>query len=114
MEEVMNNMSFSPLRIYASQISNTATIALSGHFTFSAHREFKATYDKLLGDSSVGNIVVNLADVDYLDSSALGMLLLLRDHVQETKKSLALSKPSTIAARTFEIAGFYTMFDILG
>jgi anti-anti-sigma factor len=110
----MDTMSYSPLRIYASKLSDTATIALSGHFTFNAHREFKATYDKLLADSGIGNIVVNLADVSYLDSSALGMLLLLRDHVQAANKSLALSKPSTITARTFEIAGFYTMFKIQG
>lgn len=110
----MNNMNYSPLRIYASTMSDTGTIALSGHFTFNAHREFKATYDRLLADARVGNIVVNLADVSYLDSSALGMLLLLRDHVQAANKSLALSQPSTIAARTFEIAGFYTMFRIHG
>lgn len=99
-------------RIRTSALSDTATIALSGRFTFNAHREFKATYDRLIADSGIGRIVVNLAEVDYLDSSALGMLLLLRDHVQTTNKSLALSNPSSIVARTFDLAGFYTMFTI--
>lgn len=108
----MNNATDNTLRLFVSLASNTATISLSGHFTFNAHREFKAAYDRLLADSKVGNIVVNLAEVNYLDSSALGMLLLLRDHTQNANKSLVLSSPSSIAERTFDIAGFYSMFAI--
>jgi anti-anti-sigma factor len=50
--------------------------------------------------------------VEYLDSSALGMLLVMLDHVGESKKLLALSRPSSIALRTFDIAGFHKKFVI--
>lgn len=102
------------LQIKVTTISNTATIFLSGHFSFGAHREFKAAYQSRLNDSKIGNIVVDLAEVEYLDSSALGMLLVLRDHVQAANKSLSLARPSSIAARTFDIASFDTMFTISG
>jgi anti-anti-sigma factor len=100
------------LHINVTAINNTATIFLSGTFSFDAHREFKAAYSNLLNNSKIGNIVVNLAAVEYLDSSALGMLLVMRDHVQAANKSLTLSSPSPIAVRTFEIASFDKVFTI--
>lgn len=108
----MDSMDRNKLHIYVSAISNTATIFLRGHFAFGAHRDFKAAYINQLSNSKIGNIVVDLSAVEYLDSSALGMLLVLRDHVQAASKSLTLSKPSAIAARTFDIAGFNRMFTI--
>lgn len=100
------------LHIDVRSLSNTATIYLSGHFSFDAHRAFKAAYKNQLEDAKIGNIVINLSGVKYLDSSALGMLLLLRDHVLAASKSLTLSSPSSIAARTFDMAGFHKMFTI--
>ena len=108
----MNPINRNRLNISVSAKSNTATIALSGHFAFDAHRDFKAAYINQLNNSKIGNIVVDLSAVEYLDSSALGMLLVLRDHVQAASKSLTLSKPSAIAVRTFDIAGFHRMFTI--
>lgn len=110
----MDTLSGNKLRINVAAISNTATICLSGHFAFDAHREFKAAYKNQLNNSMIGNIVIDLSGVEYLDSSALGMLMVLRDHVQNAGKSLTLSKPSSIAARTFDIAGFHRLFTITG
>jgi anti-anti-sigma factor len=100
------------LRIDVTTISNTATIYLHGHFAFDAHRAFRAVYKNQINDTKVDSIVVNLAKVSYLDSSALGMLLVLRDQVQIAKKSLTLSRPSSFVLRTFEIASFHKMFSI--
>lgn len=108
MEPFANNK----LNINVSAIGNTAIMYLSGHFSFGAHREFKAAYKNQLENSKIGNIVIDLSGVKYLDSSALGMLLLLRDHVQAASKSLTLSRPSQIAEQTFDIAGFHKMFTI--
>lgn len=108
----MVTMPHSELRILVSAECNTAIIRLSGRFTFGAHREFKAVYRQQLADAKIGNIVIDFAEVNYLDSSALGMLLLLRDHVQDGSKSLSLSRPSPIVERTFELAGFRNMFTI--
>jgi anti-anti-sigma factor len=101
------------LRINVGVVGNTATISLGGNFSFSAHREFKSAYRNQLSNSSIGNIVINLAAVEYLDSSALGMLLVMRDNVQLANKSLVLASPSSITQRTFDIAGFEQLFTIV-
>ncbi len=108
----MSSMISPKLRISVTAIGNTATIFLAGYFSFAAHRDFKAAYKEQLDDSNIGEIVVNLADVKYLDSSALGMLLVLREHAQAANKPLRLSSQSSIVARTFDIANFDKLFNI--
>lgn len=55
-----------------------AIIGLQGRFDFNAHREFRDVVDQAMKDPA-HEIHVDLGSVDYLDSSALGMLLMLRD-----------------------------------
>lgn len=53
-------------------------IRVEGRFDFSALQNFRNAYEKL--DKRVERYVIDLKDSDYLDSSALGMLLALRDY----------------------------------
>src|SRR5688572_830521 len=69
--------------------NDTAVIRLTGRFDFSGHREFKHCYEAALEEPSVRRIDVDLRAVEYLDSSALGMLLLLRE--QADARSLPVS-----------------------
>ncbi|KTB72403.1 STAS domain-containing protein [Pseudomonas syringae] len=53
------------------------TLFIEGRFDFDAHQDFRAAYEEYPRDL---DYVVDLRSTHYLDSSALGMLLLLRDH----------------------------------
>ena len=67
-----------------------AVIKLMGRFDFNAHREFRSAYDSLVADVSISSVVVDFTGVDYLDSSALGMLLILRDKMGGGNKEVSL------------------------
>jgi anti-anti-sigma factor len=54
------------------------TIKVQGRFDFSSLQLFRNAYEKV--DTKPASYVVDLKDSDYLDSSALGMLLALRDY----------------------------------
>ena len=54
------------------------TIAIQGRFDFGAHQAFRDAYERV--DGTPKRYQVDLQGTTYLDSSALGMLLLLRDH----------------------------------
>ncbi|WP_374352052.1 STAS domain-containing protein [Chitinimonas sp.] len=58
---------------------NTARITLSGDFTFEAHRSFKEAGQHALDSANASALEIDFAAVDYMDSAALGMLLLLRE-----------------------------------
>lgn len=85
---------------------------MNGRFDFNVQRDFKDSYDLLLKNDAVTSIHMNLAGVDYLDSSALGMLLMLRERAAASGKSLKLCKPNASVAKIFEIANFSKLFTI--
>ena len=91
---------------------SSATIQMSGRFDFNAHRDFKEAYMTLMQNHSVEVIDVNLTAVDYMDSSALGMLLMLRDRAQAANKGVTLSQPSATVSQILDEANFSKLFTI--
>jgi anti-anti-sigma factor len=79
-------------------------IQLTGRFDFHARHLFKDAYTPLLQPSAETTIEINMAGVDYLDSSSLGMLMLLSEKAHEVGKSLVLSQPSATVAQILDIA----------
>lgn len=62
----------------ASDDGATLTIKVQGRFDFSSLQLFRNAYEKV--EPKPQNFIVDLKESDYLDSSALGMLLALRDY----------------------------------
>jgi anti-anti-sigma factor len=89
-----------------------ARMALDGRFDFSAHREFRNGYDGLLSNAAVRELEIDLGAVNYLDSSALGMLLLLNERAKAANKSVTLSNCRGMVAQVLEVANFLKIFTI--
>lgn len=89
-----------------------ALIKLSGRFDFNTHREFRNVADPLMADASVRSVVIDFGAVDYLDSSALGMLLMLRDKAGSSAKELELAGVKGNVKQVLEIANFGKLFKI--
>ncbi len=92
--------------------SGKVIIKLVGRFDFNTHREFRAAYEPLVADSSVRSVSVDFAGVDYLDSSALGMLLMLRDKLGGANKEVALIGVRGNVKQVLDIANFGKLFQI--
>ena len=90
----------------------TAVIKLAGRFDFNAHREFRTAYDPLVIDAGVSAVLVDFSDVDYLDSSALGMLLMLRDKLGGVNKEVTLAGVKGNVKQVLDIANFGKLFKI--
>lgn len=84
---------------------------LSGRFDFNAHKIFRETYQKLL-DNKVKVIVLDLNQVDYLDSSALGMLLQFKEKADVQNTVIKLHNCSQLAKDVLAIANFDKLFEI--
>ena len=100
------------LQISVDKINGLATIYLSGRFCIRAYSDFNETYKRVLNNPTIVSVVINLEKIEALDSSALGMLLLLRNDVQAANKSLALCAPSQVLANKLCIANFGKIFKI--
>ena len=57
---------------------NTLTLSLSGKFDYTCQQVFQEAYEHL--SPPPASYVLDMLEVPSLDSSALGMLLLLRNH----------------------------------
>ena len=88
-----------------------ALIRLQGRFDFNAHREFRDSIDTVLA-SPATTVVVDFAGVEYLDSSALGMLLMLRDRAKSAAREVTLSGCRGAVKQILDIANFAKLFKI--
>ncbi len=89
-----------------------AVVALEGRFDFSSHREFRECYEGLLANPAVKGLHIDFNKVDYLDSSALGMLLLLREKAETHGKQVGLGGVQGIVKQVLDIANFDKLFTI--
>lgn len=93
-------------------LDGKAVLALTGRFDFNTHREFREGYESLLEKAGVQMLEIDMGGVDYLDSSALGMLLLLKDRAAAKNVKLQISKTSGTVRQILEIANFDKLFPI--
>lgn len=93
---------------YDEEISKL-TIFIEGKFDFSCHKAFKETYSDCSSDTT---FVLNMEKMTYLDSSALGMLLLLRDFSGGDQGSISLEGCNENVVKVLMVANFDRLFSI--
>lgn len=90
--------------------SNELTIKVMGRFDFSLHNDFREAYEQVT--SEVKTYIVDLGNTLYLDSSALGMLLLLRDFAGAEKSDIRIVKCTDDVRKILSISNFEQLFSI--
>jgi len=86
------------------------SIFVKGDFTYDSHKDFLSAYSTSPEKSS---FVLNLSDVKYMDSAALGMLLQLKEFSENRKASLKVINSKHESVRElFNIVDFHQVMDI--
>ncbi len=100
------------MTISATQSGDGAelTIKIKGRFDFSAHQMFRDAYEKV--DKEPQHYIVDMKETTYLDSSALGMLLLLRDHAGGDNADIRIVNCNTDVRKILTISNFEQLFTI--
>ncbi len=86
------------------------TISVAGKFDFQLYDEFRASYADTAGTGV--EYIVDLSDTEYLDSSALGMLLLLREHAGGEDSKIEITQASPEVRKILDVANFGKLFKI--
>lgn len=95
------------MSVVANQNHQGATvIEITGRFDFSCHPEFRAAFASLPAGTDV---IVDFAETTYIDSAALGMLLLLRDRVGDARH-IRLANCKGQPDQVLRIANFHKLF----
>ncbi len=99
------------MELTSSIQDRTLLVTLSGQFTFGDSKVFRPVLD-MLDKDNIASVVLNLAPLEFVDSAALGMLLLLRDETGKRKQQLILRGPQGQVRKIFDVARFNTLFSI--
>ncbi len=99
-----------PISSIASADGQELTISIQGRFDFGAHQEFRDAYEKVAVTPK--SYVIDMKGATYLDSSALGMLLLLRNHAGGDNARIRLLNCNSDVRKILSISNFEQLFQI--
>ncbi len=88
----------------------TLTMKISGRFDVSSYDEFSASYHKVEGQDI--SYVIDMSETDYVDSSALGMMLLLRERAGGENANISISNANSEIKKILAVANFHHMFKV--
>jgi anti-sigma B factor antagonist len=100
---------------YASRVESSerrgVVFAVSGEIDMYTAPDLRRDLHDVLY-ASVGDMVVDLSDLEFIDSSGLGVLIgtLGRLHEQDRRLALVIDRPSVL--RVFTLSGLTTAFSI--
>ncbi len=86
-------------------------IEVTGDFTFAFYEQYTEALDEIK-NSAVSHVAVDLKGVSFIDSSALGLLLLTREECEEQGKELTLLNPKGKVKEMIDISQFNDLFSI--
>ncbi len=93
--------------------NSCAIIKMDNKFNFERHIEFKNITENIL-EKPIKTIQVDFSECSYLDSSGLGMLLILREKVKD--KGIVLQLTNILKDQAIDqiikIASFEKLFEI--
>lgn len=88
-------------------------LKLKGRFDFACHRDFRNAYTPLL-EANEKQFDIDLSDVEYMDSAALGMLLLMQERAENGGASITLVGARGVVRDILDVAHFERFFTLAG
>ncbi len=89
----------------------TVNISVNGRFDFNVYQDFRDAYKQV--DNPAGTqYVISLSGTEYMDSSALGMLLLLRERAGGDSANITINGSNAEIKKIFSISNFDRLFEI--
>jgi anti-anti-sigma factor len=99
--------------IQVTHKEHTLQASLSGNLSYEDSRAFRQLLHGVAEHSGdLGAIVVDLSQLENIDSAGLGMLILLHDKAKEHQASVTLKHPQERVANLLTIAKFDSMFEV--
>ena len=90
----------------------TATLKLEGGFTYTQRKLFQETI-KNLSSKNVEHIIIDLAQVAFLDSAALGLLMITHRQLLADKRKLSLAYPQATVRQIIELANLHKTIPLI-
>jgi anti-sigma B factor antagonist len=93
-----------------TQVDDIVTVSLYGDIDLSATAQVRETLQSAARDDAVQHIVVDLAGVTFIDSTALGVLVATHTAAQRRGATFVVTNPGSMATMVLTVTG---LFDLL-
>lgn len=101
------------MEINIETTGKTAVLQLEGEFVFDSHKVLRAACAPILANTSTDFIQLELSRVKYLDSSALGLMLLMKEKAASAGKAVQIKGARGTVLQVLEVAKFDHIFDVM-
>jgi anti-anti-sigma factor len=98
------------MQVSVSLNKDAAVVRLVGSFDCKTHRQFLDATKPVLANADVKELLLDLTDVERLDSSALGLMLVTRDEAKRKGKTVSLKGAKGVTKRAIDMAHFELLF----
>jgi anti-anti-sigma factor len=90
--------------------NNVVTISIRGRFDISSYEEFSSATKSVA--TAGAKYVLDLSETEYMDSSSLGMLLLLRERVHGENGNISIINATDEVKKILAVANFHRLFSV--
>jgi len=99
-----------PITVTSKDNDSAIYIKVIDRFDYSVHKEFRAAYQNTPISSE---FIIDMSSATYIDSSALGMLLLLREHLgDDSRNKITIKGCNPEINKILNISNFNNLFSI--
>jgi anti-sigma B factor antagonist len=91
-----------------------AVVKLTGEVDVSTSGSLRDSLLRIISDENYRGLVVNLASVNFIDSTGVGVLVGIWHRVRATQGCMALAAPSRQARGILETTGLTKVFPVYG
>ncbi len=100
------------MEISTRELKRVTVVDVSGRIDHETSPELEKALDQLIEDGQY-NIVVDMADVEYISSRGLRALLAARKEVRRWNRGdLRIANPREYVRETFDLVGFTQLFEM--
>lgn len=94
-------------------MSELETLRLPSRFDYSFHRQFGEMYTPLIESSVCKEIILDFSQVEYLDSSALGMMVLLQKKFSTNNRKIKIKGSRGATEEILKMANMQKIFEFI-
>lgn len=98
--------------IRTKEVGNELVIYLRGRLDVQLSGEVEKEINEVLEKHPNKNVVINLAEVEYMSSSGLRVLVAVMRSLKASERKLKLCQLNTAVRKIFEVVELMDMFDI--
>lgn len=100
------------LHIEVREAGQTTELNLSGWFDFSSATKFRKAVRDCLKHEAMRELVIDFGRLEYLDSLAMGALMVCREQLQKEGKPLVLANCKGLVLEALQLANFHKLFTL--